>query len=190
MTRHIRRSSRRPGFTTIEALIAAVVFLLGLSGLLGALTQARNSTGQARRYMQASDLASDTLEQVQLWDFTDPRLTPTPGVCSDDPTDNGGALTKDPTSSEFKAYRDCMHDETWLTKTSGTRWGGILTPSFGDEQGSASPAQSSFARYYTVRLQDVRPGVKRMQIFVKVLYKEEGVQRVASTQAMRMQMGL
>ncbi len=66
----LRRASflRRNGFTTIEAMVAAVVFLVGLAGLLGALVQARNATGQARRLLQATDVANDLSEQIQLWD--------------------------------------------------------------------------------------------------------------------------
>jgi type II secretory pathway pseudopilin PulG len=190
----LRRVSfrQRHGFTTIEALIASVVFLLGLSGLMGALTQARNSTGQARRYMQATDIANDLVEQIQLWDLSDPRLSATPGVCNDDPLDHAGALLKPKDSGDYKTYTECMHDETELKSTPNPNksgetmpWGGLQDPVFKDEQSNST----DYKRFYIVRVQDVRPGVKRIQIWVKVRYEDAGEPRVVTTQAMRIQMG-
>ncbi|HEX8538592.1 MAG TPA: hypothetical protein VF664_14080 [Cystobacter sp.] len=181
------RGSFRPrhGFTTIEALVAAVVFLLGLSGLLGALVQARNATGQARRYMQATDIANDLLEQMQLWDSTDPRLSPTTaGVCKDDPMDKAGALLQKKESSTYQAYASCMRGDTDI-KAAGRNWAGLTDPSFRDEQGN----QTNYFRYYIVQSEVVRPGVQRLQIWVKVRYDDAGEPRVVTAQGMRVVMG-
>ena len=174
----------RTGFTTIEALIAAVVFLVGLVGLLGALVQARSATGQARRLMQATDIANDLSEQIQLWDFSDPRLGASDPLCAEDPMDEDHKL-HDPTSGDHDTYLECMHGEETIMMLGPEKFGGLRTPSFTDESG----VTTEFSRFYIVRLQDVRPGVRRMQIWVKVLYTDAGEQRVVTTQAMRIQMG-
>ncbi len=177
-------SLRRHGFTTIEAMIAAVVFLLGLAGLLGALVQARNATGQARRLLQATDIANDLSEQIQLWRFDDPRLTDTPGPCQDDPMDKAQALYS-PGSGPFNSYKTCMHDETTLTLP-GTTYGGLKDPVFPDESNNLT----RFERYYIVRT-DIEPsnGARRVHVWVKVIYKDAGEPRVVTTHTMRVQMG-
>jgi type II secretory pathway pseudopilin PulG len=172
---------QRNGFTTIESMIAAVVFLLGLAGLLGALVQARNATGQARRLMQATDVANDLAEQIQMWDVTDPRLAETPGVCADDPLDAADVLSK-PGDSAFDTYVSCMHDETTL-KQPGTTFGGLQEPVFVDELGSPT----KYSRYYIVRYQPVKENAqaRRVFIWVKVLYMDAGVQRHVTAHTMR-----
>ena len=183
----LRRGSLRPrhGFTTIEALVAAVVFLLGLSGLLGALTQARNATGQARRYMQATDIANDLVEQIQLWSPDDARLKPTLGPCLDDPLDTKGVLLQsDENASSYQAYWLCMKTEKDITIS--TKWAGLARPEFTDEQGVVTP----YDRAYIVQEQQVRPGVKRLQIWVKVRYEDASGAHVVTTQAMRLRMGI
>ncbi len=142
------------GFTTIESMIAAVVFLVGLAGLLGALVQARNATGQARRLMQATDVANDLAEQIQLWDVNDPRLAETVGPCATDPLDDGHALSS--TGSTFDNYVACMHNETTL-KQPNTTFGGLQEPVFVDEIGNPT----RYERYYIVKSQSPRDGVRR-----------------------------
>jgi type II secretory pathway pseudopilin PulG len=182
----LRRASflRRDGFTTIEAMVAAVVFLLGLAGLLGALVQARNATGQARRLLQASDIANDLAEQIQLWRFDDPRLADTPGPCQDDPMDDDGVLLH-PGTGPYTAYRSCMHDETTINQP-GYTFGGLKDPVFADESNNLT----RYERFYIVRT-DVEPsnGARRIHIWVKVLYKDAGEPRVVGNHTMRVQMG-
>ncbi|WNG14523.1 hypothetical protein [Cystobacter fuscus] len=182
------RASFRPrhGFTTIEALVAAVVFLLGLSGLLGALTQARNATGQARRYMQATDIANDLVEQIQLWRSDDPRLVPKSDVC--DPLDKAGAMLKPRDNGDYTAYTKCMRDDFDI-KPNDRQWSGLATPEFTDEQGITT----TYWRYFMIRKHvdtTVNPAVTRLQIWVKVRYDDVGEPRVVTTQAMRIHQGL
>lgn len=174
----------RPGFTTIEALIAAVVFLVGLSGLLGALVQARAATGQARRLMQATDVANDLLEQISLWQFNDPRLAVSDDLCGKDPLDKTGKLLK-PGTSDYTAYRACMNGEVMLT-LSGAKFGGLQDASFRDED---SHNITRYERFYIVQKQDVDASRHRMQIWVKVLYLDAGEPRVVTTQTMRVFIG-
>lgn len=181
---------QRNGFTTIESLIAAVVFLVGLAGLLGALVQARGATGQARRLMQATDVANDLAEQIQLWDFNDPRLTPNAALCADDPLDKTGKLRK-PGTGDYSAYVACMHGELMLTLGSA-KYGGLPGTTVGSpgvvfkDEGKG---ETRYERFYIVRVHDVREGVKRMQVWVKVLYLDAGEPRVVTTQTMRILMG-
>jgi type II secretory pathway pseudopilin PulG len=181
---------QRNGFTTIESLIAAVVFLVGLAGLLGALVQARGATGQARRLMQATDIANDLAEQIQLWDFNDPRLVANDVLCANDPLDKNGVLLKRG-SPEYTAYVACMHGELML-KLGGAKFGGLPGTTVGSpgvvfkDEGSNA---TRYERFYIVRVQDVRDGVRRMQVWVKVLYLDAGEPRVVTTQTMRIFMG-
>jgi len=175
----------RPGFTTIESLIAAVVFLVGLVGLLSALVQARGATSQARRIMQATDVANDLAEQIQLWNFDDisKRLDDNVGECALDPLDKDGKLL-DPDPDISSGYIACMHGEHTLTQD-GAKFGGLKTPVFKDADGS----ETEFKRYYIVHTEDVREGVKRKQVWVKVRYSEAGQPRVVTTQTLLVQMG-
>jgi type II secretory pathway pseudopilin PulG len=185
----LRRASFRPrhGFTTIESLIAAVVFLVGLAGLLGALVQARGATGQARRLMQATDVANDLAEQIQLWEFNDPRLAPNEALCAEDPLDEDHVLHK-PGTAEYNAYIACMHDEVML-RLGGASFGGLQRPVFKDEDKVEGRNETVYQRFYIVRTQPVRPGVQRMQVWIKVLYLDAGEPRVVTTQTMRILMG-
>ncbi|OJH42134.1 hypothetical protein BON30_02645 [Cystobacter ferrugineus] len=164
-----------------------MVFLLGLSGLLGALTQARNATGQARRYMQATDIANDLLEQIQLWPATDTRLTPTTaGVCKDDPLDKVGALSQPKGSAAYSAYAACLRSDADL-KASGRSWAGLTNPTFMDELGSqGTPTQ--YERYYMILSKEVRENVQWLQIWVKVRYEDPDGVRVVTVQGMRVVM--
>lgn len=170
---------QRNGFTTIESLIAAVVFLVGLAGLLGALVQARSATGQARRLMQATDVANDLAEQIQLWDFKDPRLTASSALCAEDPLDKDSVLHQ-PGTSGYNAYKACMHGEVMLT-LGGAKFGGLQKPVFKNEEKTAGKNETWYERYYIVRPQ----GDRILQIWVKVLYLDAGEPRVVTTQTMR-----
>jgi type II secretory pathway pseudopilin PulG len=181
-------SSSRPGFTTIESLIAAVVFLVGLAGLLSALVQARGATAQARRLMQATDVANDLSEQIQLWavaNKNDARLeSVTEDPCLTDPMDKADVLLKPASDAERQNFIKCMHGELDLTK-GGVAFGGLKAPVFKDSDGS----ETRFERYYIVNRQPVRDGVQRIQVWVKVLYSEAGAPRVVNTQTLITDMG-
>ena len=185
----LRRASfrSRHGFTTIESLIAAVVFLVGLAGLLGALVQARGATGQARRLMQATDVANDLAEQIQLWDFNDSRLAANDALCADDPLDKDDKLLH-PGTGDYNAYVACMHGELML-RLGGASFSGLQRAAFKDEDKVEGRNETVYQRFYIVRTEEVREGVRRMQVWVKVLYMDAGEPRVVTTQTMRIQMG-
>ena len=175
---------QRTGFTTIEALIASVVFLVGLSGRRGALGPAGAATGQARRLMQATDVANDLVEQISLWPFNDQRLTVSDDLCGKDPLDKLGKLLT-PGTSESNAYRACMSGEVMLT-LGGAKFGGLPDAAFRDED---ARNLTRYERFYIVQRQDLDASKHRMQIWVKVLYMDAGEPRVVTTQTLRVYIG-
>ena len=165
----------------IEVVVASVVFLLGLSGLLGALVQARSATGQARRIMQATDIANDLSEQMQMWRFDDPRLIPSGSLCGTDPLDKTGKLLK-PGTGDYNDYRACMHGEVMLT-LGGAAYGGLREPRFRDND-------TRFERFYIVQVTPTTGGGQLMQIWVKIIYQDAGEPRVVTTHAVRVNVTL
>jgi prepilin-type N-terminal cleavage/methylation domain-containing protein len=69
-----RRMDR--GFSLIEAMVASVVMLIGLLGLAGLQVIGMRANNLGKRMAQASLLAQDFAQQMQIWEYTDARLTP------------------------------------------------------------------------------------------------------------------
>ena len=69
-----RRMDR--GFSLIEAMVASVVMLIGLLGLAGLQVVGMRANNLGKRMAQASLLAQDFVQNVQIWEYTDARLTP------------------------------------------------------------------------------------------------------------------
>jgi Tfp pilus assembly protein PilV len=67
------RSQR--GLTILEATIALVVMLVGAAGLVGLNMTAMGMTGDARHLTRATAIAQDLVNQIELWEYTDSRLT-------------------------------------------------------------------------------------------------------------------
>ncbi|HLL55378.1 MAG TPA: prepilin-type N-terminal cleavage/methylation domain-containing protein [Myxococcaceae bacterium] len=93
-------STRRPnkaqrGLTLVELLVVTAVFLVGVTGFLAVMLEARRSTAMARRSTEALALAEDLATQIELWSYGDARLDPTTGEpCRLDPADRAGLLDK------------------------------------------------------------------------------------------------
>ncbi|OLD51117.1 MAG: hypothetical protein AUG04_13790 [Deltaproteobacteria bacterium 13_1_20CM_2_69_21] len=64
------------GFSLIEALIASMVMLIGLLGLAGLQVVGMRANNLGKRMAQASLLAQDLVQNMQVWQYTDGRLTP------------------------------------------------------------------------------------------------------------------
>jgi prepilin-type N-terminal cleavage/methylation domain-containing protein len=64
------------GFSLIEAMVASVVMLIGLLGLAGLQVVGMRANNLGKRMAQASLLAQDLVQNMQVWDYTDARLTP------------------------------------------------------------------------------------------------------------------
>ncbi|WP_163990707.1 type IV pilus modification PilV family protein [Pyxidicoccus caerfyrddinensis] len=143
-----RKPSRRSaGFTLIEAMIASIVFMLGMTGLLGAIIQARTSTAAARRHVYAVAVATDLVAQVQLWGYDDARLVPSGSPCAEDPTDAAGLLL-DVAAPGHDAYVACLHGEAQLR--SGP-WHGLPESDFPVGAGQ----WDRYRRYFVVTEVDV-----------------------------------
>jgi hypothetical protein len=78
-----RRHRLQRGITIIENMMAMSLFLIGVSGALAVNRQSSLYLGDARKITRASAFAGDLATQIQLWDFTDPRLANT-NVANDD----------------------------------------------------------------------------------------------------------
>ncbi len=64
------------GFSLIEAMIASIVMLIGLLGLAGLQVIGMRANNVGKRMAQASLLGQDLVNNMQLWAYTDARLTP------------------------------------------------------------------------------------------------------------------
>ena len=65
------------GFSLIEAMVASIIMLIGLLGLAGLQVVGMRANNLGKRMSQASLLAQDLVQNMQLWDYaTDARLKP------------------------------------------------------------------------------------------------------------------
>lgn len=179
----VRPPSRRrsAGFTLIESMVASVVFLLGMSGLMGALLLARGATTAASRQVRAVAVASDMVAQLQMWPYNDARLVSQTGPCAADPTDSVGVLTAAPRDAgTYTAFVACLHDNADFTN--GT-W--LPTAEF-----PATPlATPGFQRYFVVRevndqgstVGTAHTGTRKF-VWVIVTWEEAGRSRKVTSQ--------
>lgn len=175
------------GFSLLEALVASLVFLVGVTGTLGALVHARNSSSQARRDMLAQAVTSDLVEQIDTWPYDDPRLaSPVAAPCTNDPSDSAAAL-KQPSSSAFANFVACAHGGAHLT-LGGKTWAGLAQDPSADAVRFPNGPKGfhDFKRYWVVREEDragqVMPAAQansgiRKKIWVFVTYQEHGAPR-------------
>ncbi|WP_282755914.1 type IV pilus modification protein PilV [Desulfuromonas thiophila] len=63
------------GFTLIEVLITLVIFAVGILGLALMQLSAIRGNSVANRVTEASNIASDQIEQIFNWNYNDNRLT-------------------------------------------------------------------------------------------------------------------
>jgi prepilin-type N-terminal cleavage/methylation domain-containing protein len=73
-----RRMDR--GFSLIEAMVASVVMLIGLLGLAGLQVIGMRANNLGKRMAQASLLAQDLAQNMQIWQYADARLSPQGGA--------------------------------------------------------------------------------------------------------------
>ena len=93
------RSDR--GFSLIEAMIASVVMLIGMLGLAGLQVVGMRANNLGKRMAQASLLAQDLAQNMQIWQYTDGRLTP----------QNNPALQTDTNSAVIAAFWNLKNSE-------------------------------------------------------------------------------
>jgi prepilin-type N-terminal cleavage/methylation domain-containing protein len=70
------RARRDRGFSLIEAMVASVVMLIGMLGLAALQVVGVRANNIGKRMAQASLLGQDLAQNMQIWAYTDSRLTP------------------------------------------------------------------------------------------------------------------
>ena len=63
------------GFTLVECMIALAVTLVGAVAMMGLFTVGVRMNGDARRVTRATAIAQDLLNNIELWSYTDARLS-------------------------------------------------------------------------------------------------------------------
>jgi type IV pilus modification protein PilV len=157
----MRRAHRRGerGFTILEAFIALVVLVIGLLGMASLQVVAVRANHLGSRMAFASSLSRDLLENMQRWDYGDPRLASTVNITSTADTavasrwDLGRSSpmsTKlDGTAVVKPMYSDNLGDSSGNASNLGaltlssSRWDGASS----DNDGDGTP---DFTRYWNV----------------------------------------
>lgn len=103
------------GFSLIESMVASVVMLIGLLGLAGLQVVAMRANNLGKRMAQASLLAQDLVQNMQLWQYTDSRLVPQ-GSAS--PAHTG--LYSDTNHSDIAKFWDLLNTATLTTTVDGS----------------------------------------------------------------------
>lgn len=114
----MRRTNGQRGLTLIEAMIAMAVMIVGVTGLVGLSRQGLRLNAEGRRLTSAVGVAQDLAQQIETWEYLDPRLGNTSTANDADYAD--AAL-----EFENEAPADAPdHAEADLEKD-GTKWLGI-----------------------------------------------------------------
>ncbi len=129
------------GYTLIEAMVAMVVLLTGALAAVGINDMGVRLDGDGRRMTRATAIAEDLVNQIALWQYTDPRLANSVTENDDDIGDTGFVLERTPDSG-VAALVD--HGEADLT-LGGTTWLGIP---------QAQLQANGFQRYWSVSFND------------------------------------
>jgi Tfp pilus assembly protein PilV len=111
------RSRFQRGATLIEAVVAMGVLMVGAAGLVGLQRQGTFFMGDSRRTTRAAAFAQDLANQIELWDYTDPRLA---NADTANDADIGDAAFQ----FEQLAAPPADHGEADLT-LGGTTWTGL-----------------------------------------------------------------
>lgn len=164
-----KRTRHPRGFTLLEAMIAAVIFLTGMVGILQMLGTSQKTTALGRKEMWANGLANDLVGQIALWAYDDTRLSATSAdPCASDPADSANALQTD-AANALADYLGCAHGDTDLTSAT-----------FNGVASSVQPDGVTATRFYMVR-EEARDGSvasanqgARKRIWVVVAYTVNG----------------
>jgi len=162
----MRRHDR--GFSLIEAMVASVIMLIGLLGLAGLQVIGMRANNIGKRMSQASLLAQDLAQNMQIWAYADNRLQsggpPAPNGARTTlyhlNSSDGTAISKywdlksaqQPTAQDGTTltfdYSDASTGwETVPNALTGTNYGGVMSP-----VDTSLPAgeQTIFTRYWNV----------------------------------------
>jgi hypothetical protein len=115
-------------------MVAMVVLLIGAVGMMGLHATGVRMEGEAREITRATAIAQDLMNQLQTWEYADPRLADSNGTNFADLADDARAFEDGAGTPPYD------HAEADLT-LNGRDWNGLPT---------ASLAAGGFERYWNV----------------------------------------
>ncbi len=176
----MRAARRDRGFSLIEAMVASIIMLIGLLGLAGLQVVGMRANNLGKRMSQASLLAQDLAQNMQIWAYSDSRFTP---------KNNTGTFTdtNDPAIAQYWSLTNGQTPKSATTNSTLTFDYSDANPATGYEtvsnalatyQGVQSPVdptlpageQTIFTRYWNVFNMDLgvgSPQGKLIQIIVR-----------------------
>jgi type IV pilus modification protein PilV len=126
------------GFSLIEALVASMVMLIGLLGLAGLQVVGVRANNLGKRMSQASLLAQDLVQNMQVWQYTDGRLTP---QASASPAHTG--IYTDTNQADIARFWDLQNSAALTSNVDGSS----LTFDFTDGAAGAAAVSQLAANY-------------------------------------------
>ena len=145
------------GFSLIEAMMASVIMLIGLLGLAGLQVVGMRANNVGKRMAQASLMAQDLIQNMEIWSYTDTRLSAVNNCVTPCSNTNATAMTQylgigNGASSTWGGVKFDYTDSTDATGAS------TLVDLTSNYQGVTSPTDSSlavgertiFSRYWNV----------------------------------------
>jgi prepilin-type N-terminal cleavage/methylation domain-containing protein len=118
------------GFSLIESMVASVVMLIGLLGLAGLQITGIRANNLGKRMAQASLLAQDLVQSMQVWEYADARLTPQGGAA---PSHTG--VYADTNHADVVKFWDLQNTAALISNVNGS------TVTFDFTDGAAGAAQ-------------------------------------------------
>jgi Tfp pilus assembly protein PilV len=111
----MRTGRLQRGTTLLEAIIAMGVLMLGAAGLVSLQRQSNFFMGDSRRTTRASMFAQDLVNQIELWDYDDPRLANRTTSNDADLGDSASAMahTIDPIAADLADHGEGDLGGTW-----------------------------------------------------------------------------
>jgi prepilin-type N-terminal cleavage/methylation domain-containing protein len=182
ITNRRRRIDR--GFSLIEAMVASVVMLIGLLGLAGLQVVSMRANNLGKRMAQASLLAQDLVQNMQLWEYTDARLAPQGGAS---PAHTG--IYTNTNHSDIAKFWDLQHSTALKSNVDGSSvtfdftdgaagaaqvnqlaasYSGVLSPV---DNTLAAGEQTIFQRYWNVFLIDLNGSGQAQGKLVQVVVR-------------------
>lgn len=156
------------GFTLIEAMISLTIVSVGMLGLANMHVLAGVASSSGRKNSQATAIAHDLMQQVDLWDYSDPRLE------DRNPANNSTLIPP-------RAPDAALGDEEKADFVDGDATGGVATASssLGGSSFSGIPREQlphGFQRLWTVKDVDTDgDGTSNFKaIALTVRWQEEG----------------
>jgi len=172
------------GFSLIEALIASMVMLIGLLGLAGLQVVGMRANNLGKRMAQASLLAQDLVQNMQVWQYTDGRLTP---QASASPAHTG--LYSDTNHADIARFWDLQNSSALTSNvdgssvtfdfTDGAAGAAAVSQLAANYEGVLSPVDTSlptaeqtvFQRYWNVFLIDLNGSGAAQGTLVQVIVR-------------------